>query len=82
MLFRLVFLCLLVFMFLLPIYRVVKKKTIRWQRELEGDDTNLSDRFDKLEKEGEKLRADCGEEVRLAEEKANAARKIQKKMKG
>jgi len=76
---RLVFVAVLVIIFVVPIYNLLKRRTTRIKSELE-EDGDIDQQLVTLNQKTKKLQKDCDEEIRSAEKRAAKARKTKKKL--
>jgi len=75
---RLIFVAVLAVLFVVPIYKLLMRRTVRIRSELEDENRDAESRFAELKQKQKKLKADCSEEERAAIRRAKAAEKIKK----
>ena len=83
MLLRLLFIVALFIFFVVPIYHILVKRTIRVKRELDNKDDflDLAGRAEELDSKNKELKKDTASELKSLEKKQKAVRKVQKRIK-
>ena len=79
MILRIVFVVALVILFVVPIYRLLLKRTTRVKSELESSD-DAEQQLEELKTKTKNLKAECAEQERSAKKKAEQARKVRSKL--
>ena len=77
---RIVFVLVLVLIFVVPIYKILKIRTTRIKSELE-DEPDAEQRYSEIRQKKSKLKADCEEELKAAKKRYNRAKTIKTKLK-
>ena len=80
--FRFVFLLVLVILFVVPLYRLLKRRAIRIKSELEQEDLDLRDRLEELNQKGDKLLEDCNEALQKTKDRAAEVKEVKKNLEG
>lgn len=80
MILRIVFVTVLVLVFVVPIYNLLKRRTTRIKSELEDEPEDASMRLTEIKQKQTKLKKDCDEEIKSAKKRAKKARDIQNKL--
>ena len=80
MLLRIVFVVGLFLLFVVPIYHILKKRTIKVKTELENDAMDATHRLIELKQKTKQLKQDCKQEEQSAKQRANTARKVRNKL--
>ena len=79
MLLRLIFVAVLVLLFVVPIYNMLKRRTTKIKSEME-DAKDVEIKLLELKTKEKQLKQDCKEEIKQAEEKEKHARKVSKQL--
>ena len=79
MILRIVIVVALVILFVVPIYRLLVKRTIRVKSELESSN-DATQQLEEIKSKTKNLKAECDEQERSAKKKAEQARKVRSKL--
>jgi len=79
MILRIVIVVALVILFVVPIYRLLVKRTIRVKSELESSN-DATQQLEEIKSKTKNLKAECAEQERSAKKRAEQARKVRSKL--